>query len=198
MATQSPWQFNPELSEDRLSIIAEGLLDVAYDVEAELSTPLDDRYTRNTTAFGRSRQWIIQKALAREYPWLRLRSPGMDVRFTIGGVTARFFSDDPQSPKKPGFFRHTQMDQLFEATPGEPVLWRFVVDKDVAPESAIEVFFLGYNAMNEVISEWRYTPEVRGIHEIGGLVPAAVELEPAFVEVRGQDDEESASRAESA
>jgi hypothetical protein len=70
----APWQAHAELTEERLSIIAEGLLNVRHDTYAELSTHLDDNYTRACATFGRQRVWVTQLALSGRYNWLTLAS----------------------------------------------------------------------------------------------------------------------------
>src|SRR6185437_16207167 len=99
----APHEFNPALTEYRLRIVAEALLEVLYDTELELAGPLDDGYTRGTATFGRQRNALIQLCNGGQYPWLKLTHAGMDVTFEIDGVPCRFFSDDPANPRKPGF-----------------------------------------------------------------------------------------------
>lgn len=49
----APSQFHPQLTVERLSLIAEGILNVLDDTYSQLSTSLDDNYTRGTCTFGR-------------------------------------------------------------------------------------------------------------------------------------------------
>ena len=53
----------------------------------------------------------------------------MDITFEIEGIPVRFFADDPENPKKPGFFRRNSVDQLFTPIDSIPTIWRFVVEK---------------------------------------------------------------------
>ena len=111
MSGNAPSDFYPELTDSRLRVIGTALLDVLYDTELELDTPSDDGYTRGTTTFGRQRNAIIQLCQSGKYEWLKLTNAGMDVTFEIGGIPCRFFADDPQNPKKPGFFRRNDSEK---------------------------------------------------------------------------------------
>ncbi len=67
---KAPWEFYPELTEERLSIIAEELLRVLAHTSEQLSTPLDDNYTKGTCTFGRQRQLLIKLCMSDKYDWL--------------------------------------------------------------------------------------------------------------------------------
>ncbi len=122
-----PWEFYPQLSHERLTVIAEELLQVLDRTYEQLSSPFDDNYTRGTCTFGRQRQMLIALCLSGKHNWLQLTHPGMDVTFNIEAIPVRFFADDPENPKKPGFFRRNVVDQLFEPELTTPTLHRFVV-----------------------------------------------------------------------
>ena len=100
-----PWDFHPQLTEERLTIIAKELLRVLNDTYAQLSTSLDNNYTRSTCTFGRQWQLLIDLCLSGQYDWLHLTNAGLDITFTIDTIPVRFFTDDPANPKKDGFYR---------------------------------------------------------------------------------------------
>ncbi len=103
MSLPKPWTFHSELTERRLSMIASRLLDVRHATLREMNDEFDDNYTRETTVFGRQRNMLIDLALSE--PGFSISHAGMDVTITIGSVPFRFFTDDPDSPQKGGFFR---------------------------------------------------------------------------------------------
>ena len=151
-----PWDFYPQLSHDRLTVIAEELLQVLDRTYEQLSSPYDDNYTRGTCTFGRQRQMLIALCLSGRYSWLQLTHPGMDVTFNIDNIPVRFFADDPENPKKPGFFRRNIVDQLFEPQLTTPTLHRFVVEKPEFEGEGARVHFIGTNALDEIVSKWTY------------------------------------------
>jgi hypothetical protein len=187
-----PSTFYPELNEDRLRHIASSLLDVRDMTLAQMSTPLDDGYTRGTAVFGRSRQKLMQMALQGDLEWMTLSHAGMDVTFHIERVPCRFFQDNPDQPAKPGFFKRNQLDNLgllFEVNEAEPVMWRFVVEEPLTQEDEACVYFIGYNAYQEKVSEWSYRPSMSTLHAVDQEVPAAARIQSAIVEVH-EDSEE--------
>lgn len=195
--TMLPWQANPELTEKRLSIIAEGLLNVRYDTHVELSSRLDDNYTRATATFGRQRQWLLQLAQSGRYDWLTLASPAMDVTVNIGMVPVRFFTDDHDSPKKGGYFKRNEVDQLFSTDDTKPVIFRFVVEPAANADDEDRVFFLGYNVYQEVVLQWQYRPRIAVIHPVQSDVPPAVVQSDAEIGLKSQDKEQGSETASS-
>lgn len=179
-----PSSFYPELSSDRLQVIAEALLDLRFDTLKQMSTEYDDGYTRETAVFGRSRNMLVNLALNGTYPWLTLSNPAMDVTFNIGLVPCRFFRDDPDSPMKNGFFRRNSVDSLFAPDDTSPVIWRFVVEMALSDEDEDCVAFVGYNVYQEKVSEWIYEGSTPALHSVDKQVPQAADIPAASVGVR--------------
>ncbi len=184
-ATLRPIDFRPALTDARLRVISERLLDVLYDVELELSSPLDDAFTRGTTTFGRQRNALIEMCQSGPHTeWLKLTHAAMDLTFEIGGVPCRFFVDDPSNPRKPGFYRRNDCDQLFAMALGEPVIFRFVVEKPKTPDDEAEVHFIGFDeGWNEVFA-WQFSRSTPVMASVDDALPAEVPLAPAEPRVR--------------
>ncbi|MDE9460910.1 hypothetical protein [Xenorhabdus bovienii] len=173
-----PWECHPQLSEERLTIIAEELLKVLDNTHEQLSSPLDDNYTRGTCTFGRQRNRLIHLCSDDTYDWLHLANPGMDVTFTIDGIPVRFFSDDPADPKKPGFFRRNEVDQLWKPEVTIPTVHRFVVEKPEFEGEGARVHFIGFNALDEMVSKWTYgESRVTVLHSTDDALPTSVPIE---------------------
>lgn len=179
-----PTAFYPELSDDRLSVIAVKLLDMRYSTFREMNSPFDDNYTRETAVFGRSKNMLIDLALNGQHDWMSLKHAAMDVTFNIGKVPCRFFRDDPNSPEKAGFFKRNAVDDLFAMDEQLPVMWRFVVEKALTEDDEDRVFFVGYNVYQEKVSKWMHQTSAPSLHEVDKDVPVAAEIPPAFVDVR--------------
>lgn len=181
--------FYPELSDDRLRVIAVKLLDIRYSTFREINSPYDDNYTRETAVFGRSRNMLIALAMGRQYSWMSLKHAAMDVTFNIGNVPCRYFRDDPNNPEKAGFFKRNAVDDLFALDDGHPVMWRFVVERALNEDDEDRVFFAGYNGYQEKVSEWMYQLSAPFLHAVGPEIPVEAKIPDAIVEVR--DDQYS-------
>lgn len=155
------------------------MLHVLNDTYAQLSTKLDNNYTRSTCTFGRQWQLLIDLCLSGEYDWLHLTNAGLDITFTIDTIPVRFFTDDPTNPKKDGFYRRNPADQLFAPEVNIPVLHRFVVEKPEFEGEGAKVHFIGYNALDEEVSKWTYNdePTTALLHSTDDTPPESVKIE---------------------
>lgn len=185
-----PWQVNKDLTEQRLSIIAEGLLNVRHDTYAELATKLDDNYIRGCATFGRQRQWLMQLAKSGQYGWLTLASPAMDLTVNIGSIPVRFFTDEHDSPKKPGYFKRNEVDQLFSTDDTKPVMFRFVVEPAATTDDEDRVFFIGHNVYQELLVEWQYRPRATVMLPVEPQTPMPVVQSDVEVGIKSQDAEQ--------
>lgn len=184
MASQQPWKFKPVLTKDRLNFLAKQFWEIYYAVESLLTTEDDCNYGRGALFFGRARQRLINLSL--RHDWLTLTNPGMDVTLEIEGIPFRFFRDDPDNPKKKGFWRRNDSDQLFAPNEEEPVIFRFIVERPMSDQEELEIYFIGYNALEEAVCEWRYG-QVRVLRGVDQDRPPVVEQPAAPVDVPIED-----------
>lgn len=197
MATPHPEQYYPDLSDARLRVIATALMDVRSRTLAELSTELDCNYVRESAAFGRSRNMLIQLCQSGQHDWLSLKHAGMDVTFGIGSVPCRFFRDDAESPEKAGFFRRNGVDDLFADDDERPVMWRFVVEKAFNEEDEDRVLFAGYNVYQEKVAEWQYRDSMPTLHAVDDFVPPSTLLPKVSIDLRDDADQADAQNGTS-
>lgn len=191
--SSKPSSFRSELTDDRLAVISDALLDIRFTTMREMLSPFDSNYSREATAFERSRNLLIHMCQTRQYDWLTLLSPAMDVTFCIGNVPCRFFRDDPERPDKPGFFKRNAVDDLFSLDENDPVMWRFVVERAETDDDEDRVHFIGYNIFQEKISQWVSGSTGPVLHSVDNEVPASRPLLPARVDVR--EDSETGNDA---
>lgn len=182
MSTKQPWEFKASLTNDRLKFLAQQFWEIYYGVESLLSTDDDCNYGRGALFFGRARKRLITLALSDSFDWLKLTNHGMDVTLEIEGTPFRFFRDDHESPKKKGFWRRNGTDQLFAPNEEVPVIFRFIVERPLNDDEVLEIYFIGYNALEEAVCEWRYG-RVHILHGIDENLPQEVEQQPAPVDV---------------
>lgn len=182
MSMPLPWKLKAALSEDRLNLLASHFREIYYGVDSLLDTDDDCNYGRGALFFSRSRKRLIHLGTSGEYGWLKLTNPAMDVTLEIGGLPFRFFRDDHDAPKKKGFWRRNDADRLFAPDDSEPVIFRFIVQRPVTDEDELEIYFVGYNAVEEAVCEWRYG-HVRVLHTADNKLPEAVSQGPARADV---------------
>lgn len=194
MPSNQPSEFKPALTEDRLNFLAKQFWEVYYGVESLLTTEDDCNYGRGALFFGRARQRLIN--LSFHHDWLKLTNSGMDVTLEIQSIPFRFFRDDHENPKKKGFWRRNDSDQLFAPNDQEPVIFRFIVQRPLTEEDELEIYFIGYNALEEVICEWRYG-QVRVLRGVDQERPKAVEQTAAPVDVPDEQVKRDTDNSES-
>ncbi len=174
-----PIHYHSDLTHERLSVVAELLLDEHYKTLDDLSSETDDNYTRGCTSFGRQKNRIKRLALAKTYPWLQIINSANDLVFTIGGVPCRFSSDDPNSPKKKAvlmanryqvsFFDDVESDE-------EPCRYCFIIDQGINDDAEPSVVFVGFDAAGVAKCEWE-SGAIRTFNSVNTVaVPEAVEI----------------------
>ena len=181
--SKQPWDYYSELTPDRLSVIAVALLDVYDEVQVDLSTPLDSPYTRGTTTFGRQKTKLIQLCQSDVYHWLDLRNTSNDLVCAIGRVPFRFFRDEHTAPRKKAFWRRNEQDNLFPVNDDEPVYWRFVIESPLTESDEATAYFLGHNASQQLVCEWKYAEAVRALHTTDSARPVEVPTPEPEVEL---------------
>lgn len=182
-----PNHFFGDLTDERLRIISVALMDVRARTLSQLNSDLDCNYVRESAAFGRSRNMLIQLCQSSDHDWLSLMHAGMDITFGIGQVPCRFFRDDADSPEKAGFFRRNAVDDLFADDDARPVMWRFVIEKALTEVDEDRVLFAGYNVYQEKVAEWQYRDSTPTLHSVDTAVPAAAFLPKVTIDVRNDE-----------
>ncbi len=192
MSKKQPWDYYSALSEERLRIVAEALLDVYDEVQIELGTELDDNYTRGTTTFGRQKNKIIQLCKSNEYSWLDLRNTSNDLTFSIGCIPFRFFSDDHEKPTKAAVWRRNDQDDMFPSEENEPIYWRYILEKPLSEDDEATMYVIGANSNQEIVCEWKYAEKVRILSSVDTSRPEAVDIsEPQVGLPKIEEDKDS-------
>lgn len=193
-----PVHYHPDLTHDRLVIVAQILLDEFYRTVDDLSSETDDNYTRGCASFGRQKNRIKQLALSGTYPWLQIMNTTNDLVFKIGGVPCRFSCDDPENPRKDAVLtiNRYQMSFFDEVDNEQPCRYCFIIDSRLLAELEPNVVFMGFDANGNVKCQWQ-SGAVRTLHGVGPTVtPPVVEIgKPAvtskkpFSETQQQSEE---------
>ena len=194
-----PIHFHADLTHERLSVVAELLLDEHYKTLDDLSSETDDNYTRGCTTFGRQKNRIKGVALAKTYSWLQVSNNANDLVFTIGSVPCRFSSDDPNSPKKKAVLTVNRYQASFfdDVESYEmPCRYCFVIDQGINDDAEPSVVVLGFDATGVVRCQWE-SGTIRTFHSVNSVVvPEAVEIcKPAVKPKKSvADSKDEASR----
>jgi hypothetical protein len=193
-----PSTFHPDLTDERLSAIAAKMLDVRYLTIQQMDTEYDDNYTRECPVYGRTRKMLILLAKSKKLPWLGIKCMGMGVNISIGNVACKFFRDDLENPEKAGFFKRDDFLCLFEEDEQDnvPVLWRFVIERALTEEDEDQIYFVGYNKFNEMISKWHYEAGAAPLYSVDQVIPPSVDMKPIEIEIRQEGEDEISNSGE--
>lgn len=166
----TPADFISNFSNDRLTIIAQALLDECYTTDEDLQSPYDTSYGRGTTRFDRQRSRLLQMPL--EHRWLNITNAGFDLVMNVDGAPFRFLSDDPSAPRKhfatspssdpeiiqmEKFLKNAQAElSIVQTEPKEPIAWRFFIisGEDADANREYDIKFIGFDRHHKVACVW--------------------------------------------
>ena len=183
MPDATPSEFQPALTDDRLTKVAAWLMDEWNATEDDRVRNTDSPYTRGTTCFGRQRQRIVNEYLKSIHEWLGIESSGNDLVFSIGGVPCRFSNDSLAAPKKRAVLEahRFQLPLIEDAEPGHAVRFCFVIDRGMDESGEPRVELLGFSATDDLVCRWRSAAPVRTLTEVKAELPMAVEVAKPLV-----------------
>lgn len=94
-----PWEYHPELTEERLVKVAQLLaLGRGHAVDRFDSSVGDDNWTLGVCAYNYGCFQIARAAGMPGFEWLRVIDPSKHFQFSIGAVPMRFWRGDPTEP----------------------------------------------------------------------------------------------------
>jgi hypothetical protein len=116
-----PWDYHPELTEERLVKIAQlierGRNDAVDRYEPDIG---DSNWTRGVCAYRYACHQIEQAAETPGFEWLSVIDNGMRFQFRVGSVPMRFWRGDPSDPSAK-ISAATPVEQLLlDLEPGVP------------------------------------------------------------------------------
>lgn len=183
----TPEEISTELSSDRLSVVAELMLDVLAQAIAATSTQYDCAYSRGALSWAWIKNALLALARSNVHGWLTIRHAGNDLVVGIGTYPVRFFIDDHENPRKPRVLTPTEGEayqlpfDFGTQSDATPMLWRFIVERALTDDDENRVFFVGYNVIGEVVAKWEFTDSVRAFRATDDTVPAAAQLPPPIL-----------------
>ena len=200
MQLPTPSHFQPALTNERLSKVAEWFLDEWHATEDDLVRETDSPYTRGTTRFGRQRQRIVNEYLRGTHDWLAIENSTNDLVFSIGGVPCRFSNDDASAPTKRAVLEthRFQMPLIELAEPGKGARFCFVIDRVTDDVTRPGVELLGFASTNDLVCRWRSDSLVRTLVDVKQVVPQPVVIPKPIVVPKRRDLGDEAETAQGA
>lgn len=189
-----PWEYHPDLTEERLKTVAAMLVDgrhaalERYDEEAG-----DNGWTHGCRAFQFCRHRVLQAIDSGDYVWLTAIDRTLQLIFKIGDVPVRIYKGDAEEPTdrtlKQSFGELRQLEILFpEHDEGRDLAYRFAVETDI-DGSVLAVKFVGLRGESAVLI---WDVPLDGVSAFAGTIGRAatesVELAPPSVGLRTDDD----------
>lgn len=190
-----PWDYHPDLTEERLKTVAAMLVDgrhaalERYDEEAG-----DNGWTHGCRAFQFCRHRVLQAIDAGDLSWLTAIDRTLQLIFKIGDVPVRIYKGEAEDPTERtlkqsfGEIRQLEMMMFSEHEASRGLIYRFAVETDV-DGSVLSVKFVGLRGDAAVLI---WDVPLEGVAAFAGTIgraaTASVELAPPSVGVRTGDD----------
>lgn len=157
MAKIYPWDYHPDLIEDRLCAVAAMIVDgrhaalERYDEEAG-----DNGWTHGCRAFQFGRARILKAIDGGESPWLTAIDRSLQLIFKIGEVPIRIYKGLAEEPTgrtlRQSYGELQQLGLLFPSRDeGHDLAYRFAIETDV-DGSVIAVNFVGLHGETAVLN----------------------------------------------
>jgi hypothetical protein len=163
MTIAHPTEYSQDLTNDRLTILCDHILDTVHDSIIDSSSKDDTAWTRGCLPYGRMQGLIKRLVVKKEYSWLSLANNTMDFTAKIGNTHIQFIIDDPYNPKKIHRLHTNSVENmqlsiaLEEHEEIQVVAWRIFVtiDKDNR-ETEPTATLIGFDVNQNELCRWEY------------------------------------------
>ena len=187
-----PWDYNPELTEERLIRVAQ-LIERGRNDAVDRHEPAigGTSWTRGVCAYSYAKHQIIQAAGTPGFEWLGVINDGLRFQFSIGKVPMRFWRGDFAEPSD-RIAAATPMEQLLlELEPGVPtagVLFRIGLTTDEEGAMLEACFAALRNGAAETIWPISLADADPLVVVLDDARPEGRELPPPVIGDRSDDD----------
>lgn len=179
-----PWELVPEFKPEILTEMTIFIADIRDEViELHDENLGDSRLSLGMRAYECCRKRIIRADNQKQFPWLSILTPEGRFTFAIKNIPVRFTRNDPKylPDKKLVVSDETQeqFDMFHETMPYATLRWFFVFDTHYKA-AADAVYFVGYNEVGQIVSQWQVPVEenVVLLTDVNGSNPAPEDIEP--------------------
>ena len=184
-----PWEYHPDLTEERIIIIA-CLIAAARDDAVELFDEAagDDGWTLGCRASQFARARILRAAAEGKFLWLDLLDRSRRLVFTIGEVPVRIYRGDADEPTERTLRQsYSELQQLSfsfdKEDDGRSLAYRYAIETDV-DGTVLAIKFVGLRGELAVLT-WDVpltAPSSAGT--VGRPATESVELEAPIIAIR--------------
>lgn len=186
---KKPWEINKDLTQDRIVQLASFIVSVREEVidmhDEELG---DTRLSLGMRAYECCRSRLILLSDSGKYPWLSILTSEGRFTFCIGDTPVRFIRHEPKEiPNKKliisceagNKFRQLSLFPNYRCKDAS-IRWFFVIDT-YYKNSADVVYFIGYNEVGDIQSQWIVPIEekITTLSTTDNYKPQAIEIPPA-------------------
>ena len=192
MSKKFPWDYHPDLTEDRLVTVARMIVDgrqtavELFDEEAG-----DNGWTLGCRAFQFGRARILRAVDEAKYSWLDVIDRTLQLIFTVGEVPIRIYRGEAEEPtdrtRRQSLTELKQLGFSFDdRDEGRDLLFRLAVETD-SDGSVLAVKFVGLRGETAVLN-WNVPLALDATTgAVGRPASDSVELEAPSVGVRTRD-----------
>lgn len=192
MMKKFPWDYHPDLTEERLVAVARMIVDgrqtavELFDEEAG-----DNGWTLGCRAFQFGRARILRAVDEATYAWLKVLDRTLQLIFTVGEVPIRIYRGEAEEPtdrtRRQSLTELKQLGFSFdERDEGRDLLFRFAIETDF-DGSVLAVKFVGLRGETAVLN-WDVPLTLNAeTGAVGRPASESVELEAPSVGVRTRE-----------
>ena len=192
MHTIEPWLISPELTQDRLQVIAKEIVRVRAEALLEHRPEVgDDAWSFGCRAYRRTCFALASLALTGDFPWLRVSESGLACSIMVEAEQLRFYCGEAEKPSSRSLRRGISdliaqgrfsffEDELAASDEG----WFWLIAIETRDDgSVLRVVVLQANPRGEVRHSWEVPTEttVASLGVVSTIVREAVELPPPVV-----------------
>ncbi len=162
MSTDSPWDYHPDLTQERLSLITEVIKEVRNSTIDTTEAAHKVPWGTGCMVYDRTRERLT--SLCNELSWLNVFDSQGHV-FLIGSVPVRIFKGSPERPTTKTLAvkddESLQLCMAFNEEVESELIWRFAVDTSTSGK-ALSVHFVGLTRSGQAMCRW--SPRLHDSH----------------------------------
>ncbi len=184
MTDRAPWDYHPDLSEERLLYVADQIAHVRREaLELHDEEQGDTPWSFGCRVYDRTRMTLIKEAEG--LLWLSIVDPSLRFIFQIGSVPIRIYRGEADEPTERTLSRSfpelKQISMEFSAEDRD-LLWRFAVEADSYGDITA-ITFIGTTDSGEIRCSWDapLIDPVATVSDMGKPSGDGVELTPPTV-----------------
>lgn len=155
----NPWELNPELTKERLSSIAQLIVNVRYEaLEDHDPSKGDDQWSYGCKCYKRCLYALTQKALTGEWPWFHAETINtLKAELKIGDTIVKYYKDSPEQAVVRRLTQAgnevKQLSFMFEFETEPQLLWSFTIDT-TAENEIISIHCVGQTLLGDIMCIW--------------------------------------------